>query len=960
MIRQAFRHTDGFLVDQSQPMRFKFDGRELEGYAGDTLASALLANGVRLVGRSFKYHRPRGILSAGSEEPNALVTLGEGERIEPNARATTIELYDGLVARSQNAWPSLAFDMGAVTGLVAPLIPAGFYYKTFFGPARRWTRLYEPRIRKMAGLGPAPLLADPDKYDKRHAHCDVAVIGAGPAGLAAARAASKAGARVMLIDERPQMGGSLLWSTAKIDGRDAAIWAAQSLAQLGADNRTVLLPRTTAFGRYDHGMLLAVERLTDHLPGGAPGPRQRLWQIRAKTIIIATGAHEQPEVFRNNDLPGIMLAGAVTAYARCFGVRVGDRVLVPHGAQDCAGALHTAGAEPVQLPFGAQIVEALGRRSLRAARIRHSDGREDRIACDAIAMSGGWQPALHLHSHVGGKTAYDQELGCFLPANSPDGVVSVGACAGRFALRDCLGDGHRAGLAGQTGNASGLAPICEVVPDPSQPLHPVQEPLPKSFIDFQNDVTASDIDLAHREGFVSVEHLKRYTTTGMATDQGKLSNLNGLKRMALRQSVLPGAIGTTTFRPPYTPVSFGALAALDHGDLMDPVRCTPMHGWHEARGVIFENVGQWKRPHYYPERGETMDQAVFRECRAVRTSVGMLDASTLGKIELQGPDTAEFLNRVYTNAWLKLGIGRCRYGVMCSEDGMVLDDGVTARLGDQHYIMFTTTGNAARVMDHLEDLLQTEWPDLQVYLTSVTDHWAASVVTGPLARKVLEKLVCDVDLDAEAFPHLAVRTGRIADVPVRIYRISFTGELSYEIHCAAHAGLDIWQALLAAGERFGITPYGTETMHVLRAEKGYIIIGQETDGTVTPLDLGLQWAIAASKPDYIGKRSLARAEMLRDDRKQLVGIVPLSSRVRLEEGAQITQERVHAKPHPMLGHITSAYPQGHDGQPFGLALVANGRARIGETVYAHAQGAVVDCRLVEPIFYDPSGSKMNG
>lgn len=980
MSSQPFRTPTGGVIDRDTQVAFRFDGRDFHGHAGDSLASALIANGVRLVGRSFKYHRPRGIMSAGSEEPNALVTLGEGAYREPNVRATVAELYDGLVAAPQNAWPCLRFDAGAFNNLLSPFFPAGFYYKTFIGgPKGAWTRYYEPIIRRMAGLGVAPTEADPDRYDKRHAHCDVLVVGAGAAGLAAANAAAAGGARVFMIDEQPMPGGALKASDAMIEGLAAPAWAAAAAAEFAARSNCRLLTRTTVFGRYDHAMVMAVERLSDHDPSRG-GPRQRLWQIRAKAIVLATGAHEQPLLFGNNDLPGVMLAHAAQTYARHYGALVGRRIAVGtigDSGHDAAKALAEAGAEIVaivdgrrsghrdhDLPVmdGAAIARARGRKGVTGVDVLTASGETRSIACDAVLMSGGWQPALHLHSHCGGRSRYDGDLQCFVPANQVPGVLPVGGCNGAFDLVRCLSEGRAGGMeaAGLLGHAvSGSAAVVPFV-RPQQAAPVFRAPFaPKSFIDFQNDVTSADVDLAAREGFVSVEHLKRYTTTGMATDQGKLSNLNALTRMASNLGVTPEAVGTTTFRPPYTPVSFGTLAGLNVGPFMDPIRYTPMHEWHAGKGAMFENVGQWKRAWYYPQAGETMDDAVRRECRAVRNGVGMIDASTLGKIDIRGRDAARFLDLVYTNGWSKLEIGRCRYGLMLSDDGMVMDDGVTTRTGPDRYLMTTTTGNAARVMDHLEDLLQTEWPDLKVFLTSVSEHWAASVVTGPLARKVLERVVTGIDLSNEAFPHLSMREGHVAGAAVRVYRISFTGELSYEVHVESDHGSAVWSALFEAGSAFGITPYGTEATHVLRAEKGYIIIGQETDGTVTPIDLGLDWAIAKSKPDFIGKRSLARPGTIAADRRQLVGLRPLDDRTAIEEGAQLIEAGSAERPLAALGHVTSSYWSDAVGGPIAMALLRQGRARHGDVIHAYHAGGTTACRVCEPIFYDKAGARIH-
>lgn len=900
---------------------FTFDGRRYTGRPGDTLASALIANGVHLVGRSFKYHRPRGILAAGSEEPNALVTIGEGGAAEPNSRATTAELYDGLVATSQNRWPSLALDAGALAGMLSPLFPAGFYYKTFMGgPRGAWTKLYEPIIRRMAGLGRAATAPDPDCYDKRHAHCDLLVIGGGPAGLAAATAAP--GERVILIDERATLGGSAHWTGAEV---------------ADVPDSVRILTRTTAFGLYDANLVMAVERIADHLaPAERCGVRQRLWQIRARRIVLATGAHEQPLVFGNNDLPGIMLSSAAATYARQHGVLVGRDIVVATAGDSghaVTATLAEAGARIVAIVdarpgatsvwplFHGHIVEAQGRQ--RVTGVTLSNGV--RLACDAVAMSGGWQPALHLHAHVGGRTVYDEARGWFVAAQPAPGLRLVGGAAGAF-------DDHAV-----------------AVPPPSCRA--------KAFVDFQNDVTVAGIDLAAREGFVSVEHLKRYTTTGMATDQGKTSNVAAIRRLGTTLGIAPGAVGTTGFRPPYTPVTFGALAGRNLGDRMDPARVTPMHGAHVAAGAVFEDVGQWKRPWYFPRDGEDMAAAVARECRAVRHDVGMFDASTLGKIDIAGVDATRFLELVTTNAWAKLGIGRCRYHLMLGDDGMVMDDGVTTRTAANRYLMTTTTAGAARVLDHLEDLLQTEWPELRVHLTSVTEHWAAIVVTGPRARDVLARIATGVDLAAAAFAHLSMREGRVAGHSARIYRISFTGELGFEIHVDARHALAVWEAVAAAGASDGITRYGTEAMHVLRAEKGYIIIGQETDGSVTPDDLGLARMIGRAKGDFIGRRSLLRADTARGDRKQLVGLRPSEA---VPEGAQLTAAPGGVAPVAMLGHVTSAYVSDAAGGAIALALVANGRARLGETVWARFDRRAVAATIVDPVFVDPEGVRLNG
>lgn len=968
------RTPEGGRIDRTRAIGFTFDGRPLTGHPGDTLASALLANGIHLVGRSFKYHRPRGILSAGPEEPSALVRLEKGGYAEPNLRATQVELYEGLSAASQNAWPSLGFDLGAVTGLLSRLFVAGFYYKTFMHPRSLWMRLYEPLIRRAAGLGRAPRQRDPDRYDKMHAHCDVLVVGAGPAGLAAALEAARSGARVILADEQNELGGSLLnasllGSRETVEGMPAGEWIARAEAELASLPETRILRRTTATGYYDHNHLTLVERRTDHLPrGSAPGiSRQRLWNLRAGRVVLATGAHERPLVFAGNDRPGIMLAGAARSYANRYGVRPGRRAVVltnNDSAYRAALDLHAAGiaiaaildlrpeatgaladqarAAGIPVMTGRAVTGTRGARRVKAVEVMALTpdgtgivGEPVRIACDLLLMSGGWNPAVHLFSQSPGKLRWDEEKACFLPERSIQAVTCVGACAGDFGAGDF---------------GAGEAPM--------RPLWLLPSPagLAKHFVDFQNDVTAADLLLASREGYQSVEHLKRYTTTGMGTDQGKTSNVNALAILAGSLAAPIPAVGTTTFRPPYTPVSFGTLAGRDVGALSDPVRVTPMHEAHVAAGAVFEDVGQWKRPWYFPRTGETMDEAVRRECRAVRQAVGALDASTLGKIDIQGPDAALFLDRVYTNAWGKLGIGRCRYGLMCREDGMVMDDGVTTRLGPDHFLMTTTTGNAAKVLDWLEDYLQTEWPGLRVHLTGVTEHWATAAIAGPRARELLAALAPGLDLSPESFPFMSMKEAEVAGLPARIFRISFTGELSYEINVPARHGAHLWTEILG----LGATPYGTEAMHVLRAEKGYVIVGQETDGTVTPFDLGMGWIVSKQKADFIGKRSFSRRDTSRSDRKQLVGLLTRDPREILPEGAQIVADPGGAAPVPMLGHVTSSYWSETLGRSIALALLKDGPSLVDRIVHAPLGSRTVACQVTRPVFYDPEGARLHG
>jgi sarcosine oxidase subunit alpha len=964
----AFRTPNGGRIDRTRPLEFSFDGRRYTGCRGDTLASALLANGVHLVGRSFKYHRPRGIMSAGSEEPNALVTIDRGAgRITPNLRATQLELHEGMRARSQNRFPSLAWDLGSVTNGIAPLLPAGFYYKTFMWPRTFWRHVYEPAIRAAAGLGKAPTIPDPDRYLHHYAHCDTLVIGAGPAGLAAALAASANGARVVLCDEQPELGGALLAETeAHIAGQAASDWLRDTLGALGGRADVTLLPRTTAFGWFPDTLIGLVQRVTDHLDGPDPRlPRERLWHVRASKVVIAAGAVERPLVFSGNDRPGVMLADAARVYLRRYGVKVGTRAVIAasdDSAYAAGAALQEAGvvvsavadlrtdasdpARTSDLPVrvGVSVVSTSGK--LRVSRATLSNGES--IGCDAVLMCGGWTPSVHLYSQSRAKPRYDERLQAFLPGEWTALVRSAGACNGTFELAACLEEGYAAGdTAARRHYATPSAPAMV------QPAIVGRE----AFVDFQNDVTAKDIVIATQEGFRSIEHVKRYTTTGMATDQGKTANMNALAMMAGLMGQSVAQVGHTTFRMPYTPVTFGALAGIARRDLFEPVRRTPIHTWAATHGAMFESVGTWQRARWFPRDSEDMHRAVARECRAVRNAVGMFDATTLGKIEVVGPDAAEFLDRLYTGSFNRLAPGRCRYGVLLSEAGFVMDDGVVARLAPDRFHVTTTTGGAASVLHHMEDYRQTEFPELRVWLTSITEQWAVIAVQGPLARQVIGPLIAGIDLAPEAMPHMSVGEGRICDIPTRLFRVSFSGELGYEINVPADYGDAVWQAVYAAGEPHGITAYGTETMHVLRAEKGYIIVGQETDGTVIPADLGLDWTIGRTKRDFVGKRSLARPDMLRADRRQLVGL--LAPEV-LEEGAQLVADPTAAVPVPMLGHVTSAYWSEALRRPIALAMLSGGRARIGQTLYVPLPDRTVAVRVTGPVGYDREGGRLHG
>ncbi len=1024
----SMRLAQGGRIDRSKPLRFTFNGKSYTGYQGDTLASALIANGVHLIARSMKYHRPRGIMAAGSDDPNCMVQLAKGARTEPNLKATQIALYDGLEATSVNVFPSLDFDIGAVNGLLAPFMTAGFYYKTFMPSQAFWNKVAEPVIRRAAGFGKAPDAPDPDVYDHCHVHCDVMVVGGGPAGLAAAKAAAATGARVMLADEQSEFGGCLLSLDRTIGGKPCAEWVAETVAELDAAEEVRLLPRTTVTGLYDQNYMVAVEqRIADLTRSSPANPRMRVWHIRARQVVLAAGSHERPLVFADNDRPGTMLAGAALTYLNRYGalparhallvtnndwayetaltLAANDvQVTVADTRRDVAGDLtDKLTAAGIALKTNRTVTGVTGGKHVTRVTLKAMNdtrdgvtGEAEEIDVNGLIVSGGYSPAVHLHCHVGGKLAFDDERACFVPATARDGLRCVGGTAGHFTIAEAIADGLSAGRAAavDAGLKSGRAPKALAVEGDIASGAGAIEPMwlmpadkapnrskAKFFVDYQNDTGAADIALAAREGFDSVEHMKRYTLTGFGTDQGKLGNINGLAILAQLTGRTISETGTTTFRPPYTPVTFGALAGRDVGDMMDPVRVTSIHDWHVSAGAEFEDVGQWKRPWYFPKAGETMHQAVARECRAARTGVGVLDASTLGKIEVTGKDAGEFLDRVYTNMMSSLKVGFVRYGLMLGEDGMVSDDGTASRIADNRYLITTTTGGAASVFQRLEDYLQTEWPDLDVYLTSVTEQWATVTVSGPKARFLLERLT-ELPLDPDSFAFMTFQDAQVAGLPARIYRISFTGELSFEVAVAWHHGKALWEAVMEAGHDLGVTPYGTETMHVLRAEKGFIIVGQETDGTLTPDDLGMNWIVSKKKADFVGKRSLIRPDTVREDRKQLVGLLPDDAGFVVPEGAQLVDDPVTLKdvPHfeppgldgapiyragkgspvPMLGHVTSSYWSDALGRSFALGLVKRGRTRHGETIHAPLGDRTVAMKIVDPVFYDAEGSRRDG
>ena len=991
MIRsQPFRlAAGGALIDRSRRLRFRFNGTDYEGHPGDTLASALMANGVRLVGRSFKYHRPRGVVAAGAEEPNAIVQLDGDDDDEPNARATTLALREGLSARSVNCWPGVGFDLGAINDRLSPLLPAGFYYKTFMGFPGGWN-FYGRFVRRMAGLGTTPRDAVRRTYEKRFHHCDVLVAGAGPAGLQAALAAARGGARVMLADEGPVPGGTLLDGAAEIGGRPASEWAAEVAAELDSLPNVVRLDGATVAGYYDHNLLTVVEL----------SPRQswideRLWKVRARRVVLATGAAERPLVFADNDRPGVMLASAALACVRRYAVRPGDRAVVVtnnnatyrtvlelveagvevpvladirmHPPEPLVAELAARG---VEVPRGHAVVGVAGTRAVRAAFVAPAgrSGERRRVDCDLVLCSGGWSPRIHLHSQSGGRPAYDEAHACFVPGGSVQAERGAGACNGAFGLRAALAQGWRAG-------SEACAALGFLVPATDVPGCPRDWPLDiepcweipssrrhaKAFVDLQNDVTAADIRLAEQEGFRSVEHVKRYTTAGMGTDQGKLGNVNAIGILSETLSEAPGTVGTTTYRPPYVPVSFGVMAGKDAGEIVLPSRRTALTDWIEAAGaVMFEAGAGYRRPSFFPRAGEGAAEAIAREAFACRTAAGMYDGSPLGKFELHGPDVAVLLNRVYTNRWDDLAVGRGRFGWMLREDGRLLDDGITFRLGEDRWWMFAGTGAADHVHRHLERLLQIEWPELRVYLAVVTSQWTNVCLCGPNARAVLDAAGTDASLAPDAFPFMAMREMTVAGIPARVARAGYTGELSFEINVPARHGVGLWESLVEAGERFGLTLVGSEASMVMRCEKGFVSAGFEGGGIVNPYDAGCGWAVDMDKGDFIGRRSLVRDLHVGGVRPNVVGLLPEDPAFVPADGTPLVPAGAPADAPPVIGYVSQACHSPNAGRSIALAVLDDGRRRVDEGIEIAAIGRRAPALVTRPCFVDPGGGRMRG
>lgn len=1000
MTEQACRLPEGGRIDRAKPLSFSFDGRRYSGFSGDTLASALLANGVKLVARSFKYHRARGIYSAGIEEPNALFTLKSGDRVVPNVRGTGVELYDGLVAKSQNRWPSLRLDVMSAVGLFPKLFAAGFYYKTFMGPTRKSWLLYEHFIRRAAGLGAAASNPDPAHYEKAEAFCDVLVVGAGPSGLMAALAAGRSGARVILVEDDFELGGSLL---ARSPGGQTDQWLDAVAAELESMANVRIMKRTCVFGAYDNLVFGLVERINEYRSDPHPfEPWQRYWIVRARRAILATGMIERPIVFGNNDLPGVMLASAARTYANRFGVRVGQKIAVftnnnsayssaielANAGSDVtvidsrreveAGLVQTARGAGVTLHQGHVVARANGRQRVRSVDVTESSHAQTqpretrfRLSCDSLLVSGGWTPTLHLLSQRGPKLVYDEKRAMFVAGKVPKGFLLAGAAACDPGLGDRVRSGERAGNA--AAEQCGFAPRsvrADALPelsndDPDLATEAMWE-VPDvrgsksamKFVDIQNDVKTDDIGLAHREGYDSVELLKRYTTLGMATDQGKTANLNALAILAGLHRADINDVGTTMFRPPYRPVLVGALAGQTVHEHFRPTRRSPMHDWHERNGAVFTQTNLWVRPWYFPQPGESVRSASIREAVAVRERVGMVDVSSLGKIDVQGPDVAEFLNRVYVNNFDTLKPGKVRYGLMLRLDGIALDDGTTSRISEHDYFMTTTTAGESAVLTHLEYLLQTAWPDLEVQLTSVTSQWAGIAVAGPQCRSVLSNIIHDIDFSNEVLPFMGVDHGHLDGIPVRVSRLSFSGEMAYEVYVPAGYGEHVWQAIFDAGQAFGIVPYGTEALNILRTEKGHVA-GPELDGRTNLIDLGMGRMASRKKP-FVGSAMLQREGMVDPARPQLVGLKPEKDGDEFRAGAILCEQGQHGG--HGLGRVSSVAYSPELATHIGLAFVSGGLSRQGDLIDAvfPLRDEVTAVRVVSPHFVDPNGERLRG
>ncbi len=994
---QKYRLDNIGYINRDKKISFTFNGKKYFGYEGDTLASALLANGIHLVGRSFKYHRPRGFFGAGVDEPNAKVQLYKGAKTEPNANATEVELVEGLIVKSQNCWPSVSFDFGAINNLFQKFFPAGFYYKTFMWPKSFWYKVYEPIIRKAAGLGVAPLKPDPDRYEHKYEYCDVLIAGSGPSGLASALAAAKNGARVILAEDKSRFGGSLLVDEVTIGNKKGKEWADEAISQLKSMPNVIVKNRSQVFGYYDHNMMVMFERTRDHIENPNKfTPRQKLWYIRAKEIVISTGSLERPLIFGNNDRPGILLSSAAKEYLKVYGVLVGRKPIIftnNDSAYDTAIEFKKNGINPlvvdtrtnsdssviseaknlnIDIKFFHGIANTKGHLKVNSATIgkfnsdKSSYENLEEVSCDCICVSGNWTPTVHLSSQSGNKLKFNETIDAFIPSQSRQKESTIGSANGSFTLKQALEDGFNKGfeLSNKITNKNSKS----TAPTSNERSYGEHDkfwcmPLPKNkhykrFVDFQNDVAVSDIELAVREGFRSIEHVKRYTTLGMATDQGKTSNLNGLQLVSNIEGKIVPEVGHTTFRPPYTAVTIGTIVGREVGKHYRPTRKSPMHEWHEKNNAVFVDAGLWLRPRYYKQGNESLEEAAKREANNVRKNVGVCDVTSLGKIDIKGPDTAEFLNRIYTNAWMKLPVGKARYGVMLREDGIVFDDGTTTRISENHFHMTTTTAQAVNVLAHLEYYLQVVWPELNVNVLSTTEQWAGAALAGPNSRELLSKLFPETNILNEALPFMGYKESDLFGVPARIFRISFSGELAYEINVESSYGTFMWEKIIEFGQEMNIEPYGTEALSTLRIEMGHVA-GSELDGRTIPYDVSLE-GMLSKKKDFIGKRSLTREAFLNPKREKVVGVIPLDKKTTIPEGSHLVKDGNASSPNPKLGHVSASCWSVEYNNPFSLAIIQDGKNRIGEKLYAVSplNNKNIAVEIVSSHYVDPKGERV--
>ena len=994
---QSYRLKNEGLINRNKEIIFKFNGKKYTGYEGDTLASALLANGVHLVGRSFKYHRPRGFFGAGVDEPNAKLQIQLNGHSEPNVNATEFELVEGVEASSQNCWPSVEFDIGAVNNFLNRFFPAGFYYKTFMWPKSFWYKIYEPFIRKAAGLGVASLEKDNERYEHKFEYCDLLVTGSGPSGLASAYAAAKNGAKVILAEDKPRYGGTLLTDEVSIDNMSGKDWAEKIISELKTMPNVTLKNRSQVFGYYDHNMMVMFERVSDHLSKKSKyTPRQRLWYIRAKETILSTGSIERPIVFGNNDTPGVVLSSAAKEYMKVYGVLVGRKPIIftnNDTAYETAFEFKKNNIEPIildsreehesevvreaknkgiQIKFSYGVIVANGYKKVKSAKIgkltkdKKSFEKIETINCDCICVSGFWTPTVHLASQSGNKLKFDEKIDAFIPDKSKQNEKTIGAANGSFTLQETIESGFKTGSElsskiTEKNNESKVPTVTETKYNAHDKFWCMPLPKnenPKRFVDFQNDVAVSDIEIALREGYRSIEHVKRYTTLGMATDQGRTSNLNGLQMVSNIENKIVPEVGHTTFRPPFTPVTIGTIVGREVGMEFMPTRKTPMHEWHEKNNAVFVDAGAWKRPRYYKQGNETLFEASKREAKNVRDNVGICDVTTLGKIDIKGPDAAEFLNRIYTNAWLKLPVGKARYGLMLREDGMIMDDGTTTRISENHYHMTTTTAQAANVLSHLEYYLQIVWPELNVNVVSTTEQWAGAALAGPKSRDMLAKLFPNLDVSNEGLPFMGYVEGDLFGVKARVFRISFSGELAYEVNVESNYGLFMWEKMMEIGKEFNNQPYGTEALSTLRIEMGHVA-GPELDGRTIPQDVALN-SMVSQKKDFIGKNSLGKEAFTLENRNKIVGLVPTDRKSSIPEGSHLVADEKAKLPNPKLGHVSSSCWSVENNNPFSLAIVHDGKNMIGKKLFAVSplKNTSIEVEIISSHYVDPEGKRV--